>query len=423
MGEGSLVERIGDWLIEQALAESSIAATFEHLCARLQAIGIPVVRGRVTWPTLHPLFRAETLLWRDGEAMNFQQFDHQDSSSDDWKQSPIKWMLDHDITVMRRRLVGPDPKLDFSLLKGLHEEGYTDFLAIRTSITGDPAKRDRGRDDFGLYVTWVSDRPTGFSEGDLDTLQRLQRYLAVACKTAIQPRMTANITNTYLGPTVARQVLAGQIQLGSGSRTLALVWYSDLRNSTHFSETLDEASYLDLLNDYFGCVANAAIEAGGEVLAFIGDAVLAIFPIVEDPTAAEGGDQGVVAVSKAATRAAQSARAAAKLVNAARGEKGLVEIRFGVAMNIGDVMFGNIGIARRLSFSVIGPTVNEVARIEKMTKLLGTDILATRAVAKADPHCWQGLGDHPLVGLEEPVELFALHGGDNDEDTSGRAAA
>ncbi|MBC8131261.1 MAG: adenylate/guanylate cyclase domain-containing protein [Rhizobiaceae bacterium] len=420
MGEGTLVERIGDWLIEQALAESSIAKTFETLCVRLQAIGIPVVRGRVTWPTLHPLFRAETLLWRDGEGMDFQQFDHQDASSDDWKESPVKWMLDHDITVLRRRLTGPEPQLDFSLLRTLEAEGYSDFLAIRTAITSESQKgKGDGRNDFGLYVTWVSDRPTGFSEADIDALQRLQRSFALACKTAIQPRMTANITNTYLGPTVAKQVLAGQIQLGSGSRTRALVWYSDLRDSTHFAETLDEARYLDLLNDYFGCVANAAIEAGGEVLAFIGDAVLAIFPI--DEMAADGAN-GLAAVCEAATGAARGARAAARLVNETREHEGLVPLRFGIAMSIGDVMFGNIGIARRLSFSVIGPTVNEVARIEKMTKTLPADVLATRAVAEADPASWQGLGEHPLVGLDDPMELFALNGEGGADDATGRAA-
>ena len=411
MGDGALVDRIGDWLLEQALADSSIVETFKQLCARLQAIGIPVARGRVTWPTLHPLFRAETLLWKEGERMAFQQFDHQDRVSEAWSVSPIKWMLDHDITVMRRRLTGPDPQLDFSLLQELADEGYTDFFAIRSSISGEPTQISRQRDDFGVYVTWSSIRANGFSDGDLDALERLQRYFAIACKAALQPRMTANITNTYLGPTVAKQVLSGQIQLGSGSRTLALVWYSDLRNSTRFSETLDEASYIDLLNDYFGCVADAALEAGGEVLAFIGDAVLVIFPIERqdghplDPAA-------VVSVSRAGTAAARAARVAADVVNADRHKRGVEPIRFGVAMNIGEVMFGNIGIARRLSFSVIGPTVNEVARIEKMTKTLGSRVLATRAVAETDPGSWQAIGPHPLAGLENPLELYALIGTD-----------
>lgn len=406
MSDGTLVERLGDWLIDQALSSPPISTTFEHFCARLQAIGIPVARARLTWPTLHPLFRAETVLWRDGQEAEFQQFNHQDAASDAWAESPIKWMLEHDVSVIRRRLSGPEPLLDFSVLKEILAEGYTDFVAIRTPLADGPTVLAGGQTNFGIYVTWTTFRASGFSDADIDILQRLQRSFAVACKTAIQPRMTANITNTYLGPTVAREVLAGQIQLGSGSRTLALVWYSDLRNSTHFSETLDETSYLALLNDYFGCVAHAAIEAGGEVLAFIGDAVLAIFPI--DAEASAGSGEGLAAVVGAATGAARSAQAAAKTVNAERAGKDVAAIRFGIAMNIGEVMFGNIGIARRLSFSVIGATVNEVARIEKMTKTLGAEVLATRAVAQADPAAWRSIGEHPLVGLQDPMELFML---------------
>ncbi|BDA82558.1 adenylate cyclase [Aureimonas sp. SA4125] len=406
MSEDTLVERIGDWLIEQALADSPFPGTFRQFCLRLRSIGIPVVRARVIWPTLHPLFRAETLLWHLDEPLEFQQFNHQDRESEAWKQSPIRWMLEEDVTVMRRRLTGPDPQLDFALLEELAGEGYTDFLGIRTSFTGSrPALRPDGRADFGLHVTWVTERRSGFSDADIGALQRLQPYFAVACKTAIQPRMTANITDAYLGPTVARQVLSGQIQLGSGSHTLALVWYSDLRDSTRFSETLDETRYLALLNAYFGCVATAAIEAGGEVLAFIGDAVLAIFPIK-----GEGCEVGETLddVVRAATEAAHQARAAVAALNATRQADGERPIGFGIAMNIGEVMFGNVGIPRRLSFSIVGPTVNEAARIEKMTKTLGTGVLATHAVAATDPSAWTSVGAHLLAGLEHPVELYAL---------------
>lgn len=410
--ENPLVDRLGEWLIGRALADHPLTETFEQVCVRLKAMGLPVVRGRATWPTLHPLFRAETLLWRDGEPMDFQQFHHQDSDSEEWRRSPIKWMLDNGIGVMRRRLAGPDPQLDFPLLKELEADGYTDFLGLRTAMSGDVGAVLRHRDAFGLYVTWAADRPTGFSDGDIDALLRLQRYVAVACKTALQPRMTKNIANTYLGETVGRQVLAGQIKLGSGSRTRALVWYSDLRNSTHYSEILDESSYLDLLNDYFGCVGHAAIEAGGEILAFIGDAVLAIFPAPDESERGGGapGEAILDRVSARATEAARQAVAAAETINVGRETTGKPPIRFGIAMNIGEVMFGNIGIDSRLSFSVIGPTVNEVARIEKMTKALQTTVLATKSVADADPGAWKSLGKHLLAGLENPVELFGLAG-------------
>ncbi|KAB0677764.1 adenylate/guanylate cyclase domain-containing protein [Aureimonas leprariae] len=408
--DSPLVDRLGEWLIDRALAEHPAIETFEQFCIRLKAIGLPVARCRVTWPTLHPLFSAETMLWRDGQEMEFRQFPHQDSDSEEWRESPARWMLDNGIVVMRRRLAGDEPQLDFPLLADLAGQGYTDFLALRTPLSGKVHTVSRERDAFGLYVTWVSDRASGFSDGDVEVLLRLQRFYAVAAKTALQPRMTENIANTYLGETVGRQVLAGQIKLGSGQRTRALVWYSDLRNSTQFSETLLEADYLDLLNDYFSCVAEAALDAGGEILAFIGDAVLAIFPVPEESECRAGspGEARLDQVALAATDAARGALAAAEAVNGGRRAAGRPTFRFGIAMNIGEVMFGNIGIDRRLSFSVIGTTVNEVARIETMTKMLGTAVLATRAVAEAAPGAWDTRGAHPLRGFEQPVELFAL---------------
>ena len=407
MSQGTLLERIGDWLIDQALASPPIVETFQHLCVRLQAIGVPVARARLTWPTLHPLFRAETVLWRHGEQTEFQQFNHQEDSSQDWKTSPIAWMVDHGVTVLRRRMTGRDPLLDFPLIEELHAEGYTDFVAIRTALAEGPPLPEGRPSNFGIYVTWATERPAGFTDEDIDALQRVQRSFAVACKTAIQPQMTANITNTYLGPTVAREVLAGQIQLGSGSITHALVWFSDLRNALHYSEMLDEASYLELINQYFGVVATAAIDAGGEVLAFIGDAVLAIFPIAANASGAPDRD-ALLQATEAATRAAREALAGGERLNEARSAKGLGSIRFGIAMNIGDVRFGNIGTPRRLSFSVIGATVNEVSRIEKLTKTLGSPVLATAAVAAGDRDAWMPVGSHVLVGLQEEMPLFAL---------------
>ena len=128
-----------------------------------------------------------------------------------------------------------------------------------------------------MFVTWASDRPGGFIDDDLSTLQRIQRRLAIACKTVIQSQISRNIAEAYLGRQTGQRVLAGSIRLGDGEQTRALVWYSDLRNSTRLAETMPSEDFLNLLNVYFECSARPAIAAGGEVLAFVGDAVLASF--------------------------------------------------------------------------------------------------------------------------------------------------
>ncbi|WP_062212598.1 adenylate/guanylate cyclase domain-containing protein [Aureimonas sp. AU12] len=392
---------IGDWLLEEALAERSIEATLEALVHRLRKVGIPIDRCRLSWPTLHPLFEAETVVWKEDEGLSSQRFDHQDRDSDEWRRSPVKWMLDHDERFLRSRLERDAGDLQFPLFEELRLQGYRDLIALRTPMFTDASLLRRDDQDFGLYVTWATKAPGGFHDTVVDTLRSLQRYMALLCKLMIYPRLISNVADTYLGPTIAREVLGGRIRLGSGSHVRALVWYSDLRNSTGLAEELGEESYLALLNDYFACTGRSVVEAGGEILAFIGDAVMAIFPM--DEAAGATGE-----VARRAVSAAAAAVAAGHAVNLRRAGEGAVPIDFGIAMCVGDVRLGNIGIPQRLSFSVVGPSANEVERIERMTKELGVPVLATQEVIAHAAADWRCLGSYPLRGMREPVALYGL---------------
>ena len=172
-------------------------------------------------------------------------------------------------------------------------------------------------------------------------------------------------------------MLAGSIRRGDGQEIQAVVWYNDLRNSTALADTMPGRDYIQLLNVYFDTTAALIIKAGGEVLDFIGDGVLAIFPY-HDETQQK-------AAIQAATGALREVIGARDALNEQRVEHGLVPLRFGIGLNTGKVMFGNIGIPERLTFSVIGPTVNEVSRIELLTKATGMDALVTREIAALDP--------------------------------------
>ena len=156
-----------------------------------------------------------------------------------------------------------------------------------------------------------------------------------------------------------------------------------------------------MLNVYFECTAGPAIAEGGEVLDFIGDAVLAIFPCEDE--------QDLASAVAAATRALEASLNMVENVNREREKEGLIPIRFGVGLNTGTVMFGNIGVPERLSFSVIGPTVNEVNRIEAMTKALEHPALATASIAGQRPGQWHSVGEHRLAGVSQPMELFAAN--------------
>lgn len=396
MADSSLISQITDWLVDQSLGEPDIVDLFEGVCKRLHAIGIPVGRAMLMWSTLHPLFQAESVRWKRGEPPEFGQFPHQDSVSEEWLRSPMHHMLKTNVTLLRRRLTGPGAMLDFGITEDLRDEGFTDYLAMGSELFARNAYSNRERR--GIFVTWATDREGGFTDEDISTLQRIQQRLAIACKTVIQSRISRNIAEAYLGRETGQRVLNGSIRLGDGEHTRALVWYSDLRNSTRLAETMPSETFLELLNAYFECSARPAIAVGGEVLAFVGDAVLAIFPIENE--------KELPAITRRVTAALNESLTLTDRVNAERVANNQEPIRFGIALNVGTVMYGNIGVPERLAFSAIGPTVIEVARIEKLTKTIGARVLATQQVASIDPQLWRSMGAHRLEGVGEPQELF-----------------
>ena len=398
MTEPTLVTGINEWLVDQALSEPDIVIMFEGLCNRIHAIGIPLGRARLTWPTLHPLFQAETILWARGKSTEFEQFKHQENQSEAWLRSPMKYMFDNDVNVIRRKLEGPSKLLDFPVLEEVAQQGMTDYLVIRTglSIKSETATAKQ----LGIIATWSADRKGGFTNNELEALQKIQRRFAVACKTVIQSRIARNISETYLGREAGGRVLAGSIRRGDGAETRAVVWYNDMRNSTALADTMPGKDYIELLNEYFDCTATPIIEAGGEVLDFVGDGVLAIFPYND-------AEQQKAAV-QAATSALRNVLKARDELNERRRENNLFPIRFGIGLNTGTVMFGNIGISQRLAFSVIGPTVNEVSRIESLTKATGMDALVTRDIVALQPENWVSIGKQRLSGVSEEMELFTF---------------
>ena len=419
MPQRPLVNMIGEWLIDQALSEPDILTMFQQTCRKLDAAGIPVARARLTWQTLHPLFRAETLLWHRGEEIEFEQFRHRDEASDEWLRSPMKYMFDAGVDVMRRNLDGPNERVDFPILKDLKTQGLTDYLVVLTGLEGQtlmtgealPFRRPGvsapmgagetfDREGRGIIVTWASDRPGGFSDDDITALQNIQRRFAVAVKTVIQRRIARNVAETYLGGEAGRQVLSGAIKLGDGRRMEAVIFYADMRNSTPLADTMEPEAFLGVLNEYFVHTAGAVEAEGGEVLDFVGDAILGVFPYVDTA--------GKRDAAVRARRAMQRAFAEAEEANREREAAGRMVLRFGVALHAGEVTFGNIGIPSRLAFAAIGSPLNEAARIEHLTKAVDANGLASAEVAALEPDAWRSVGEHRLTGVSQPCELFAL---------------
>lgn len=398
---GSLmVDGIADWLMECALDEqTTMQALFEGTCLRLLAGGIPVIRGHIAFRTLHPLFSAMSYSWfKDRETVHLEIAHDSVSVDAGWQVSPYAFLIENNLDQVRRRLTGENALLDFPVLKDFRENyNATDYLAF--SVQFDPeATGERIRS--GVIGSWQTDRPGGFTDADLHALSRIQQRLAVTFKVLIKNQITNNILNTYLGPDAGGRVLSGQIQRGDYEAIHSVIWYSDMRNSTPLAEALGPEEFFSMVNEYFECTAGAVMDKGGEVLRFIGDAVLAIFPI------RKGGMTEKRACAKAMA-AMRQAKEAVEKRNAERAKSGQPLIEYGLGLHIGDVMYGNIGVPERLEFSVIGTAANETARLESVTKEMGRTVIVSEQFARNIKGGWQALGKKNLKGVDGPMKLFS----------------
>ena len=389
----SLIDEVANWLMTQALEETDFESMYEGCCERLLAAGVPLWRGLISFSVLHPLYSSMDMTWMRGRGVELEKREHvKGDFSDIFKANPLYHMIKTRIPFLRRHLVGSEALLDFPVLSEFRDMGATDYLGFLIGFGG--GERD------GMVGSWTTDRRSGFSDHDIQALLRLQQRLGVACKMRIKDQIARNVVTAYLGPDAGLRVLSGQIRRGEGETIHAVIWYSDLRDSTRLAEALSRDDYIQVLNNYFECTGGAVLAHGGDILNFIGDAVLAIFPIRKGQTTAKQACKHALAASRDAQR-----RLAA--TNANRERHGAKPLSFGLGLHVGEVLFGNIGVPERVSFSVIGPTVNEVARLEALTKKLDHPVLATESFARNVADKWVRLGRYKLRGVGKPIEVFA----------------
>ena len=395
------VQELSDWMIETALRVSDYEFMLPEFCDRLREMGTPVTRVSMGMTTLHPLMEAFTLLWTSKHGTGEMEFHvHASDENESWRRSPLKTLVDSGETEARYDLSSPGPWTQYPLLQDLAADGITDYVVFLVLFS--EAKTTLARQD-GMLTSWATDREGGFSDEQMVTLKRLIPRFGLVAKLANRERLTQNIATAYLGEKASQRVLDGQIKLGDGQNIRAVIWFSDMRNSTLLAERLSPDEYLDLLNDYFDALAGAVIKNGGEVLRFIGDAALAIFPIGEDGCT-------VTDASRRALRATTMAASRADHRNAARISDGREPFEYGIGLHVGDIMYGNIGVPSRIEFSVIGAAANEAARIEGLTKTLGETVLVSEAFAKGIVTPWRDLDKHAIRGSEHQITVFAPPG-------------
>jgi adenylate cyclase len=360
-----------DWLLAERIGLAHSPELFGRFCERLGETGLPLDRATIHMPQLHPQLRARSMLWTsDGAEVVETGRAHGIEIREDYLVSPVRRIFDGGPAI-RRLIEAPDSALDFPILEEVKAQGCTDYTIWPLPFSsGGPVNA----------VSFATKRPGGFSELDLAMIEAVLPAFGAVMEMAHLRRTARTLLETYLGPTSGGRVLSGAVKRGDGEVINAVLWYCDLRNFTQLSETLPLEEVIALLNDYFEAMARPVKAVGGEILKFMGDAML--------------------------VRALDGIAA----LNAERTAAGKVPLRCGVALARGDVMYGNIGDVERLDFTVIGPAVNLAIRLEDLTRDLALDppVVFSAALAANCNRRSRPLGRFKLKGIAEEQEAFTL---------------
>jgi adenylate cyclase len=387
---GDRVGPVFGWLLRDAWRHLGPRELTESFVRLLRAEDPDLIRLFVGVYIVHPLVRAAGYCWENGAndgAVGEFDAPHSAAPSPDWLTSPMRPLFEDGLPEVRIDMGDPEAIAPYPLLQRLRGLGATDYLALPMPYGN--------RVDVMAVTTG---RPSGFDPALVDDLRRTAPLLGRLYAMHGLNRTAHTLLDTYIGPHAAERVFYGQVKRGDGEDIRAAIWFCDLRSFTQHSERLPRGELIRLLNDYFSMITDAVRRNGGEVLKFIGDAVLAIFPI--------GLHADVRAVCQAAYRAAQDARIAVDAFNMARRIHEAPEIDFGISLHIGDVLYGNIGAPDRLDFTVIGPAVNLVTRMESLCAQLGEPILLSGAFVDAAGIPAAPIGPFPLKGIAEPQMVY-----------------
>ncbi len=382
------VQPVIDWLLHEGRLIADPLALIDALAERLIAAGAPVWRLRFGFSSVHPQIAMWGYVWVRGRGTETSQVGYGFENTEAFIGSPAQRLMQTQAAV-RYRLdrLAPDAH---RMLQELAELGGVDYVLLPMHFS------DASMTLFGV----TTDRRTGFARGDVRKFEKLADVLSPIFEAIKMRRVAKTLLDTYVGKRTGERVLRGLVKRGDGETIHAALWFSDLRDFTALTETLPADKVLAMLNAYFEHIDAAVTPRGGEILRFIGDAMLIVFPA---RTTRE-----VDAACRAAVDAALDAFANLAALNHRRRRAGEPQIQFGVGLNVGEVIYGNVGAPARLDFTVMGPAVNRTARLEGLTKTLGAPLLMSADFAahlKARVH---SLGMHSLKGVPQPQEVFAL---------------
>jgi len=385
----SLVERLLHTLLGRELEG---ADAFGEACLRLVEAGLPVDRASMGVRVLNPSIRAVNLVWRPETGPVELTTGHAPDAEAAFRRSPIGVLSERDQRFGRWRLPDKLAEREVTLLPELSADGLVDYAMWLLRVPGNVGAIP------GVAVSFATRRPAGFDAAELAQLESVAELIALASIRFTLDWVLAGLMATYLGPRTGGRVLAGEIRRGEGQAIEAAVLLTDLRGFTAWSERLPPSEILPRLDRHFEAIGPAIADAGGEILKFLGDGLIAIFPA----QASQGGD-----ACRSALAAARACLSANDASNRAEVERGGTGLGLDIALAFGEVVWGNIGTLDRLDFTVIGAAVNEAARLEGLCDVLDRPVLLSGEVAKRLTEPLEPLGLRSLHGFSEPRQVWA----------------
>ena len=384
----SELQQLTDWLIDGARTVVNSPRLMAEICERLVETGLPLWRVGIFVRTLHPDIYGRNFVWRPGAEVEVGTVDFKILDSPDFRSSPLIHVFQQGLEVHAR--VDDPQSSRFPIIEGMRAEGVTDYIALPLLFT-----------DGSVHASsWTTKQPGGFTDDQLAALRKIVTPLARVVEIVNLRRMASSLLDTYVGNRAGARIMGGQIRRGHTESMNAAIWLSDLRGFTALSDRLPSETVVDILNQYFDCQVGAIRSHGGEVLKYMGDGLLAVFPIDEYI----GDEQQVCS---RVLEAAHESRASVADMRFPIGET-VERFRFGVALHVGRILYGNIGGGNRLDFTCIGPAVNLAARLEKIASRLQRTVVASEGFAGICRGAWSELGEFPIAGFSKAERVFGL---------------
>jgi adenylate cyclase len=390
---GDRIASIRAWLLGDGRRAVSLKELTHGFAEQLDSHGVQVDRIWVGNDLLHPQARVYLITWERGldiseefgTYIQYAQYVQRKDSPQVHLRAGAPW-----VRARRVELTGGEHH-EFPVVDALFVRGFTDYYALPLTCRG----------DYAGTISWATRAADGFENATIEVLNGVCPVFDAVNEPLARELTAATLMRTYLGPNAAEQVLTGQVRRGDGQTIRAAIWFGDLRGFTQLSETIEHDKLLSLLNDTFELVVERLANRGGEVLKFIGDGALAIFPAADD-------DPDGQHACQAAYDASRDVLNQLEHVRAQRHAVGLPVAALGIGLHYGDVYYGNIGALSRLDFTVIGKAVNVAARVEGMCARLGRPILASETFARRCTGETVALEPMDLKGVAQPIMLYAI---------------